>query len=214
MSSSSEMASLQFASIQVIQLFGRREEVRLEDFDDLGNPTNASSHGTCNLDAIASTSGFVDEHLGFRSSLHAHFVFRFRVRGERRYINSRNLCAIFKRSPALIYGHGNGSTIVQGVNEISCPKLLADNQQHTVFIDDVEVVNCPKEIGSRSASNIRSMVGLQLLDECKSIRGDQMFERLLSSLKIRLTYTDREVSNLAARDITPVQHGQLANDVI
>ena len=87
-------------------------------------------------------------------------------------------------------------------------------QDGAVFVDDIEVVNCPEEGRSWPFPFIRSVIRLQSLDTCKGRGRDQVFESFLGLLELGLADTDRKVSSLATRNVITVQNGQLAHDVI
>jgi hypothetical protein len=188
------------------------EKPRSEKIHNFGNMGNAGRHDFANLLPVTSTSGLVNDYLRFRASLHTHFTFR--SNWKRRHIDNYNLCSIFKRSPAFIHLELNGARVIKRVSEISCPKLLANNQHYAMFIDDVDFVNGPKNISDRSFTQVRSLVGLQLLDKCKCIGGDQMFEPFFRFFEIGLADANRKVGGIAAGNIVSVQDCQLANQMI
>lgn len=165
------------------------------------------------LNAVTSTASFNDKYLNLRASLHMHFVLWTKGKGGN--VNTSNLCSIFQRAPEIIDRDIDGFKVIERVSQISCPKMLSNNDKEAMFVEDVEFRNYPKITGGGLfPGNVRSMVRLQLLDSCECFRRKQRLDGFLEFREIGLADADRKVSFVTTGNVVAVENGQLANQVI
>jgi hypothetical protein len=188
------------------------EKLGLEVVDDSVDISNTRKEGVSNLQAVASAASFVEKYLNFRSTLHAHFAFF--VKGELGKVDTCDLCAVFERAPATIRINRNGGFVVVRIGEISSPKVLSNDEEYAVFVDDVEFRNYP-EIAERGfLPHVRSIVRLQLLQVCKCVGVDKRLDQFPGLGEIGLTDVNRKKRVPTTGNIVAVQDRQLTNEVV
>jgi hypothetical protein len=173
----------------------------------------ARSQSCMDFEPIATAPSFIEKYLGFIGTLHAHFVFS--AKGAMGQINAYDLCAIFKRAPFVIEGNADGALLIDRITEISRPKELGGDQQHSMFVDDVEFRNYPEIAGDGIfAVQVRSIVRLQCLNFCERKSVEQGFNHSASFPEVRTANADGEIGGFSTCHGVPVQNGQLADQMI
>ncbi|MGA7381834.1 MAG: hypothetical protein WBX03_13375 [Terriglobales bacterium] len=190
-----------------------RKKFDIEKLHDLFNVPDARLQRAYDLDSINAASSFSEKYLDFGVALQVHFIVV--TGGQLGDVNTGHFCAISKRSPNVVNRNVDRRPVIKPIGDSSCPKMLANDDQHAMFVDDVELRQNP-QIGDTGlhTPQLRSVVRLQFLDSCECFRAEQRLNESMSFRKVRFANADGEICVPATGDVVVVKDGQLADHMI
>jgi hypothetical protein len=191
-----------------------REKSAIKNLNNCGDVADTATENLLDRLFVAPGSRLIKEYADLGLQIHVHFIFWLeRISGE---INVGNFCAVFQRIPVWDgWRYVDGLHVVDGVGLPSGAKLPLSDDQHPMFIDNIEFRDNPKQVGfSIPPGGLCSYVGLKIAGKGKCEGGNERFNSVRDVFKPLLSDGNRESGLFGTTNVMSVPEGKLQDHVV